>query len=268
MVRWSPSTTHSTVVTVRDRNGFGTWAVLGIAVAVGLLTLGIGVAVGPVMAPPADGRGPAGVPDHSRVAGAVVERRSNAEPGPTDHLVVVKVAATACGARSSGTGVLVDDDLLVTAAHVVGDAGLVRVDHGLQVLTGEVLGVVRDGRDLALIELDASMVRPLPPARTLGPAAPITLVGHPDGGPRTVVVGPRTAVPQLASRLHVGELLAVAAPVPPGMSGAPAVDAAGDLVGIAVAEETGTRTAIVTRIPDPGALADAELEPGRCPVGA
>lgn len=202
------------------------------------------------------------------VAGAVVERAAAVDPAPTDHLVVVQVAATACGERSSGSGVLVDHRLLITAAHVVGDAGLVRIDHGNQVLTGEVLGVFVDGRDLALIELDASMVQPLPAGAVPAAGEPITLVGHPQGGRRAVVVGERTGVPELAERLHHGELLAASVTVSPGMSGGPAVNAAGDLVGITIAEETGTATAIVARIDDPAKLATAALEPGRCPLGA
>lgn len=52
------------------------------------------------------------------------------------------------------------------------------------------------------------------------------------------------------------------------MSGGPAVDAGGALIGITVAEETGTQTAIVVRIDDPAALVDAAVQPGRCPLGA
>ena len=202
------------------------------------------------------------------VLGAVEVRDELVAPADASHLIVVQVAATACGGRSRGSAVLVDHDLLVTAAHVVGDAGLVRIDHGSQVLTGEVLGVFADGRDLALIELDASMVAPLPAATVPSAGEPITFVGHPEAGPRTVLVGERTDVPYLAEQLHRGELLAAAVSVPAGMSGGPAINAAGELLGITVAEETGTQTAIVARIDDPADLAETRLEAGRCPLGA
>ena len=109
--------------------------------------------------------------------------------------------------------------------------------------------------------------RPLPPAAVPEPGEPITFIGHPEAGPRTTVVGERTEVPDLARQLLRGELLAAAVSVPAGMSGGPAVNAAGDLLGITVAEETGTATAIVARIDDPALLADSYLVPGRCPLG-
>lgn len=201
----------------------------------------------------------------TEVLGAVEVAPTASAPADASHLVVVQVAATACGERSSGSAVLVDHDLLVTAAHVVGDAALVRIDHGHQVLTGEVLGVFADGRDLALIELDASMVQPLPAAAVPAPGEPITFVGHPQAGSRAAVVGERTDVPQLARQLLRGELLAAAVSVPAGMSGGPAINAAGELLGITVAEETGSETAIVARIDDPALLADSFLVPGDCP---
>jgi len=241
---------------------------LAIAVTITVALFGVGVAIGQATTESTRVAAPPVVGVRSEVAGAVVERTNAADPAPTGHLVVVTVAATSCGVRSVGSGVLVDDDLLVTAAHVVGDAGLVRIDHDGQVLTGEVLGVLADGRDLALIELDASMARPLRSVAAIAPSDPITLVGHPNDGPRTVLVGARTDVPQLASQLYRGELVAASVSVPPGMSGGPAVDASGALIGITVAEETGTQTAIVVRIDDPAALVDAAVQPGRCPLGA
>ena len=65
-----------------------------------------------------------------QVAGAVEIRSGELVPTATDHLLVVAVSANTCGERASGTGVLIAPDLVPTAAHVVGDAGV--VGHGLR----------------------------------------------------------------------------------------------------------------------------------------
>lgn len=204
----------------------------------------------------------------TEVGGAVVERRGDVTPAPTDGVIAVQVSVTSCGDRSSGTAVLVDDDLLLTAAHVVGDAGLVRIDHRGSVLTGEVLGMFADGRDLALIQLDASMVEPLPAGVMPSMGGSITVVGHPGGGPRTVVAGPRVGVAVVAGQVTRGELVAVDASTPPGVSGGPALDSDGNLIGILVATETATDTGIVAVIDNPATLADTPLVPGVCPAHA
>ncbi len=204
----------------------------------------------------------------TEVAGAVAERQGELTPAVTDHLTVVHVSVTTCGERSTGSGVLVGDGILLTAAHVVGDAGLVRIDYRGVVLTGEVQGVFSDGRDLALIEIDAAMVDPITMGTVPTDGEAITVVGHPGGGPLTVTVGPRVAVPELATRVVAGDLVAVDAATPPGMSGGPAVDGEGDLIGILVAIEAATGTGIVIAIDDPASLNDTALKPGRCPTEA
>lgn len=258
---------------MREVIGFGGWSLVAVALAAAVLAFGLGAVLAGGLSEReerADVAGGDASAVETQVLGAVETRPTSTTPvaaADASHLVVVQVAATACGERSNGSAVLVDHDLLVTAAHVVGDAGLVRIDHGSQVLTGEVLGVFADGRDLALIELDASMIQPLPAAAVPDAGEPITFVGHPEAGARTEIVGVRTDVPQFARQLLRGELLAASVSVPAGMSGGPAINAAGELLGITVAEETGTETAIVARIDDPALLADSYVVPGRCPLG-
>ena len=183
---------------MREGDGFGGWSLIAVALGAAVLAFGLGAVLAGGLsereerADVADGAAPA---VETQVLGAVEARTTSTTPveaADASHLVVVQVAATACGERSNGSAVLVDHDLLVTAAHVVGDAGLVRIDHGSQVLTGEVLGVLGDGRDLALIELDASMVQPLPAAAVPATGEPITFVGHPESGARAEIVGVRT----------------------------------------------------------------------------
>jgi S1-C subfamily serine protease len=239
---------------------------------VGLCLLSVGAGAVSLTAARADAPAPTLIRDDdtivTEVGGAVVERRGDLTPAPIDGVTVVQVSVTVCGDRSAGTAVLVDDGLLLTAAHVVGDAGLVRIDHRGSVLTGEVLGVMADGRDLALIEIDASMLGPLRSGTVPEAGEAITVVGHPGGGPRTVVVGPRVGVVALARRLTVGDLIAVDASTPPGVSGGPALDVDGNLIGILVATEIATDTGIVVLVDAPSALADAPLVAGTCPAQA
>lgn len=112
------------------------------------------------------------------------------------------------------------------------------------------------------------MLEPLTPGRVPATDEAITVAGHPGGGPAAVVVGPRVPVPEIADVVVPGELVAVAASTPPGVSGGPALDADGRLFGVLVATELATDTGIITTIGDPADLAGAPLVDGRCPTGA
>ncbi|MEM7140068.1 MAG: serine protease [Actinomycetota bacterium] len=194
-----------------------------------------------------------------------IERGEVLVPAAVEHLTVVQVFVSTCEERRTGSGVVVSDDLLLTAAHVVGDAGLVRVDHRGVTVTGEVLGVAGDGRDLALVRLDAPMAAPLAVAPRPAVDEPITLVGHPDGGPRTVLVGDAADVAPIVRDLAGGgDILGVDVAISAGISGGAAVDAAGDLVGIVVAKEEATDTALVLVLADLVSLSSMALAPGEC----
>lgn len=187
-------------------------------------------------------------------------------PVATEHLVVVAISATTCGERASGTGVAIAPDTILTAAHVVGDAGLVRVDFNGQTFTAEVMGVFVDGRDLALIELPAPTIDV--PSVGAAPVAGggITIVGHPEAGPLTSVAGAAVEVPSVAAAVFAGDLVAVDATTEPGMSGGPAVDADGDLIGLLVGAQPGTGTAILSAIADVQELLEAPLTDAACPA--
>jgi len=202
----------------------------------------------------------------TEIAGAVEQRGSDLPVAPTASASVLRVSANACGARSHGSGFVVAEGLIVTAAHVVGDAGLVRLDMGSTVATGEVLGRFADGRDIALIGIDTGD-GPLPQAGELpGIGGAITMVGYPGDQRRTVSVGLRTDPLPTTADVVTGELLGVAAPTGEGFSGGPALDGSGNLLGVVVAAEVGTGTSIVVRLPNPAALADVELLPNTCPT--
>ena len=200
----------------------------------------------------------------TEVLGAVETAPGVLVPAAVDHLVIVSVSVTTCGERAFGTGVLVADDTILTAAHTVGDAGLVRIAYGAQVFTGEVAGVFADRRDLAVITLPAPLADPVQAAPTPADGSGVTIVGFPDGGARSSVVGPVVEVPDLAQRLWHGPLTAVDASTRPGMSGGPAVDDAGNLVGILVAAQPDTGTAVLAAIDDVAAALTTPLIDGTC----
>lgn len=238
--------------------------------AIGALVVGLGAAR--LLRPGSVAAGPPAVAAAVEDAPAVevgeavaVERDGPFVPAPNAHLAVVQVSVHVCDARSVGSGVVVADGLLLTAAHVVGDASLVRIDQGGVTVTGEVLGVLADDRDLALVAVDAPMTAPLSPGRVGPLGAPLTLVGHPDGGPRTASVGARVDVaPVVASLAGGGEILGVDVSITAGISGGPALDPSGAVVGVVVAREAATDTALVVATPDLAELSDAALVPGRC----
>ena len=245
------------------------------ALAVTLAMLGLGVGAAGLLVPDTVA---AGSTPEANVAGAVelapeteigdaaaAVREGPFEPAPSEQLAVVHVSVSVCGARSTGSGIVIADGLLLTAAHVVGDATLVRIDQGAITVTGEVLGVLGDERDLALISVDAPMAVPLAPVSTPPFGAPLTLVGYPDGGRRTSAVGVRVDVaPSVAALAGGGDILGVDVHIDAGISGGPAVDETGAVVGIVVAKEAVSDIALVVATPDLASLSRAALVPGTC----
>jgi len=160
---------------------------------------------------------------------------------------------------------VVADGLIATAAHVVGDAGLVRLDLGSTVATGEVLGKFADGRDIALIKIDTGDLVLPQVGEIPGVGGAITMVGYPGGQRRTVSVGPRIEPLPTTGDVINGELLGVSASTGEGFSGGPALDGSGRLLGVVVAAEVGTGTSIVVGIPDAASVSDMELIANECP---
>lgn len=235
----------------------------------------VGIALAQIMTP-GPGPGPAPVaaadpvaPPEVAIGDAVTAtRRGPFTPAPVEDLVVVRVSVSVCGTRSMGSGVVVAEGLLLTAAHVVGDARLVRVDHGGATVTGEVLGVLADGRDVALVAVDAAGIESLTPVSAPPPGHPITLVGYPDGERRSVSVGPRVELADAVTALVAPDAIGVDAAATMGFSGGPALDRAGAVIGIVVANETATGTALVVPLGDLDRIGEAAVVPGGCPTDA
>ena len=245
--------------------------VAGLAFAASLVLVGTLIArqLGPVE-PASAGATLSVVPTaiEPEIGSAAVEYAGPLPAADTDDLGVVRISTTTCGERRSGSGVVVADGLVLTAAHVVGDAALVRVDVAGTTATGEVVGVAIDGRDVALVDVDIVAPAPVRTSAALREGEAVTLVGHPEGGPRVELVGPHVVPSAEVAAVAPAGALAVTAEVVEGMSGGPAVDAAGALVGVVSGAEVVTGTAFVVPVdPDIDTRPETMVD-GTCPTTA
>lgn len=160
---------------------------------------------------------------------------------------VVAAPAVGYGSGSSGSGWVAAPETVVTAAHVVEDAGYVAIrrDGAWGRLPAEVL--LLDGRnDLAVLHVEGLEGLPSLTLAEAVPGEPVAVLGYPGGGPLDVGAGRvgRTA-PVLTRDAEGGELVgrevtSVRAEVRPGNSGGPVVDARGEVVGTVFGAGIGT----------------------------
>jgi hypothetical protein len=154
---------------------------------------------------------------------------------------VVRIEVTTCepGLPPSGSGFLVDEDLVATVAHVVEGARTIALRTSDEVIRGEVVGVDPD-REVALVRA----VRPLGGSilvfATESPEVTdeVAVLGYPLGQPLATNVG---AVSGLDRRVEfesqsLSGLIQTDASVNPGNSGGPMINAAGEVVGLVEAK--------------------------------
>ena len=144
----------------------------------------------------------------------------------------------------SGSGVIVrTDGVIVTNAHVVGNARRVQVGLGDgRELTGEVIG--RDPSvDIAVVRVAARNL----PAAPVGDSDQLQVgqmaiaIGNPLGLERTVTVGVVSAVNRDPAGVPIAAgLIQTDAAINPGNSGGPLVDSSGRVIGINTAILAGT----------------------------
>jgi serine protease Do len=142
----------------------------------------------------------------------------------------------------SGSGVIVSrDGVVLTNAHVVGQAGTVEV--GLadgRSLRGQVVG--RDpGIDVAIVRVSATNlpVAPLGDSDKLEVGQSAIAIGNPLGLDRTVTSGVVSAVNRNPRGIDLTELIQTDAAISPGNSGGPLVDSRGRVIGINTAVLSG-----------------------------
>jgi S1-C subfamily serine protease len=152
----------------------------------------------------------------------------------------VKIQGQACGRIQEGSGFFVDDDLVVTNAHVVAGED----DTGVELSDGSTLDaevVAFDPqRDLAVLHTDDSDRASLP-VRVAGTGDTGGVFGHPGGGP--LEISPFRVSDQITATgtdiydrdRTSREVLVLASELAPGDSGSALVDANGQVVGVAFA---------------------------------
>ncbi len=206
---------------------------------------------------PNDRPGDVGPPPQLSLSPAADERVRNA---------VVRVEGEACDQIQDGTGFAVARDLVVTNAHVVAGENITSVflPDGAR----RAARVVRfdPRRDLALLRVPGLGLDPLPLGdATAGMVGAV--YGHPGGGPLRPT--PARIAEQIDARgtdiyrttPTSRAVFVLASELAPGDSGAPLVNSAGTVVGVAFAIDPGTSTTAY-------ALTNEEVRPLLANVGA
>ncbi len=158
---------------------------------------------------------------------------------------VVRVSGTACQELQQGTGFVLRRGLVVTNAHVVAGEPTTSVIDQAGVRHGATVVLFDMVRDIAVLRIDSGGGVG-PPLSFVSPRAPADLAvfGHPGGGPLRVAPARLAASGFIDStgrdiygrdRRDSRHLLALAARLVPGDSGAPVVDSRGRVVAVAFA---------------------------------
>lgn len=254
------------VVRVRHGRGFAL-LVAGVTVA-GCAADGIGTSSGaPTPGPAASTAEP----------GPTVTPQQTPEPTPTPSASapagwadvvetvssgVVDIEVLGCDITASGTGFLVGEDLVLTAAHVAEESVSLTVRGGEAVTTARILGMRRD-KDLALLELSG----PLPGhVFALQDDVPrvgeeVAVLGYPLSGPlsftRGAVSGHDRSVSYDDIDMHLEGIIQTDASINPGNSGGPALGPDGTSWGVVTGRVSGAE-GIGYVVPSPVALSWVE----------
>jgi S1-C subfamily serine protease len=169
--------------------------------------------------------------------GAVAPKR--ADPALEQlRAATVLIEANGPGGRSVGSGFLVADGALATAAHVVQGTwmGRITLSSG-QILPIEGVRAIVPELDLAILAVPSMDVRPvrIGDARSLRIGQRLFAIGCPLGLGVSVSDGVLSATPVRADR----SMLQISIPVSPGSSGGPIATESGEVVGLVV---SGVRT--------------------------
>ena len=164
---------------------------------------------------------------------------------------VVKVTNRTCdGGELIGTGTLLDDGRVLTAAHVVAGAEQVTIAwEGSPSSVERVTGIaVAGGDDLAVLRLDGGpgvgIGRPVAAVDPAIGADPLTIAGHPDGGAEAVRLAHADHYLPGRDANDPPTLLRLDAESHPGDSGGPVLDRRGAVAAMVLSRETVTGLAL------------------------
>ena len=148
---------------------------------------------------------------------------------------VAKINVTLCDGGAVGTGFLVKDDLIVTAAHVVKDQADISVSVGTEIVRAEVLGV-DELADLALLRtarpVDGHVFTFVSVPPELGEE--VAALGYPLQAELTFTAGRVSGLnrQQTIGARTVTNLIQTDAAINPGNSGGPLLTLEGDVAGV------------------------------------
>ncbi|MET4137237.1 S1C family serine protease [Pseudarthrobacter sp. PvP090] len=148
---------------------------------------------------------------------------------------VAKINVTLCDGGGVGTGFLVRDDLIVTAAHVVTDQADISVSMGTEIVSAEVLGV-DEPADLALLRTSRPVDGHVFDFVTLPPelGQEVAALGYPLDADLTFTAGRVSGLnrQQTIGERTVTNLVQTDAAINPGNSGGPLLTLEGEVAGV------------------------------------
>lgn len=158
---------------------------------------------------------------------------------------VVRVLGTACGLGIAGSGWVVARGLVVTAAHVVAGESDTTVEQPSSAQRLPAHAIAFDAKnDIAVLSVPSLGARPLPMA-TPNPGTPVAVVGYPNDGPLTATPSRIGATATIFTQDAYGNgpvartVTSVGGTVRHGDSGAPALDAQGQVEATVFAARVG-----------------------------
>jgi S1-C subfamily serine protease len=189
----------------------------------------------------------------SKTTSTSVAKLSNDELLDLARASVVRVRNTGCGAVSTGSAWLADDQTMISNRHVVEGLRFLEMSTWDGRDLDSKSAKVAEEADISRIAADWSAVAALRPLKVrttpVEDGERIAIVGYPEGNELQVVTGVSTGYaldPKLAERA----ILKTTSVIKPGNSGGPALDMQGRVVGVAFAEEVKTDEALVIPISD------------------
>ncbi|MEJ7744851.1 MAG: S1C family serine protease [Nocardioidaceae bacterium] len=146
------------------------------------------------------------------------------------------IAVQTCAGSYTGSGFLVDEERVVTAAHVIEGATNVQVEFGDEIVAASVQGVDL-AIDLAVLQLERPVDHHLFRIARADPepGTSVAVIGFPFGEPKSLTEGTISGLDRevtFGSRTYTG-LLQTDAAINPGNSGGPVVSTDGSIVGMA-----------------------------------
>jgi serine protease Do len=148
---------------------------------------------------------------------------------------VAKITVTLCDGGGVGTGFLIQDDLIVTAAHVVKDQAAISISLGTQITSAQVLGMDVPA-DLALLRTDRPVTGHIFDFLTVPPALgeEVAALGYPLDDELTFTAGRVSGLnrEQTIEANTVTNLIQTDAAINPGNSGGPLLTMDGRVAGI------------------------------------